>query len=257
MVSLLGSRAVAYAAVGFKVFPLSPGTKVPLKGSHGHLDATTDEGIIRKWWHEQPQANIGLACAASGLVVIDADRHDPKKDGVRNLMKLCGTNTFPDTCVAITGSDTLGIGFHYVFKHPGCELKQNLGSDSGIDIKNRGFILLEPSILSNGKMYRWIEGRSLLEFAPAPVPDWLLFHIRKPEPTPCNAPEQLTYACEGDKERILEALHTIPPDLDYHDWLRIGAALKREGFPLEVWDAWSSGGQKYKPGECARKWRSF
>ena len=35
--------AVRYAEHGWPVFPLQPGTKVPLPKSHGLLEATTDE----------------------------------------------------------------------------------------------------------------------------------------------------------------------------------------------------------------------
>ena len=54
-----------------------------------------------------------------------------------------------------------------------------------------------------------------------------------------------------------EALKTINPDCSYDEWLKVGMALKHEGADVSVWDAWSSGGSKYKPGECGKKWKSF
>lgn len=52
-------------------------------------------------------------------------------------------------------------------------------------------------------------------------------------------------------------LNAIPPDCSYDEWLKVGMALKHEGAALDVWDKWSSGGSKYKAGECAKKWKSF
>ena len=56
--------------------------------------------------------------------------------------------------------------------------------------------------------------------------------------------------------KLLEALPYIDPD-DYGDWTTVGMALKHEGFGVDVWDSWSRNSQKYTPGMCERKWRSF
>ena len=46
--------------------------------------------------------------------------------------------------------------------------------------------------------------------------------------------------------------------LEYQEWVNVGMALKHEGYGCDVWDAWSrSDPERYKPGECARKWQSF
>src|SRR5580704_19264736 len=47
---VLRARAVAYAKAGMAIFPLSPGTKTPLTGSKGYLDATIDQTKIEAWW---------------------------------------------------------------------------------------------------------------------------------------------------------------------------------------------------------------
>ena len=60
-----------------------------------------------------------------------------------------------------------------------------------------------------------------------------------------------------NKELILEALKYIPPLRDYDDWLRVGMALKHEGFDWTVWDNWSRGAENYEEGVCEGKWKSF
>lgn len=57
---------------------------------------------------------------------------------------------------------------------------------------------------------------------------------------------------------LIEALNYIPPSsLDYTEWVNVGMALKHEGQSCSVWDSWSRSDNRYKNGECERKWRTF
>ena len=58
-------------------------------------------------------------------------------------------------------------------------------------------------------------------------------------------------------DRLLEALSYIDPDVEYPDWVKVGMALKHEGYQCETWDNWSAKGDKYQAGECGNKWDSF
>ncbi len=83
----LGEAAARYAEQGWCVLPLhhpveggcSCGTTGCTNiGKHprltgGFREATTDTEQIRTWWDRWPDANIGIAPAPSGLVVIDVD----------------------------------------------------------------------------------------------------------------------------------------------------------------------------------------
>ena len=64
------NAALAYAKLGYPVFPCAPKTKKPLT-EHGFLNASTDPKRIEQWWSENPQANIGIP--TEGLLVIDID----------------------------------------------------------------------------------------------------------------------------------------------------------------------------------------
>lgn len=58
--------------------------------------------------------------------------------------------------------------------------------------------------------------------------------------------------------QILSALKALPvADMDREGWIKVGMALKEEGFPCSVWDDWSQNDKRYHPGECERKWSSF
>ena len=59
-------------------------------------------------------------------------------------------------------------------------------------------------------------------------------------------------------DSILEALKQIDAsNTTYEEWIQIGMALKAEGYDCSVWDDWSKNDNRYKAGECFRKWGSF
>ncbi len=64
-----------------------------------------------------------------------------------------------------------------------------------------------------------------------------------------------------DWETGLAAVAVVPnsPGVDYDTWLAIGMALHSVDASggLEVWIDWSKQSDKYVPGECERKWKSF
>ena len=88
--------ALAYAEVGWAVFPIAPGSKVPAipaahppgdvarsactgqcgRLGHGFHDATTDPGVIEHWWGKHPSCNVGIATGAPGPDVLDIDVHE-------------------------------------------------------------------------------------------------------------------------------------------------------------------------------------
>ena len=59
--------------------------------------------------------------------------------------------------------------------------------------------------------------------------------------------------------RLQSALGAIPcAELSHDDWIRVGMALKDEGYPLSVWEEWSAlDAARYRPGECAKRWATF
>lgn len=59
-------------------------------------------------------------------------------------------------------------------------------------------------------------------------------------------------------DNIISALnHLNPAELDYDSWLRVGMALRNEGYPVSVWDDWSKNDSRYHEGVCEKKWKSF
>jgi putative DNA primase/helicase len=162
--------ALAYARLGWAVFPLTPGTKIPLKGSRGCLDASTDPATIRRWWAAHPTANIGLACGLSGLVAIDLDAKNGR-DGPaswEHLKHQCGD--VDDSAAPI--SQTPSGGLHVLFAANGDKIGNSAGKlGDGIDVRgDGGYIVLPPSVLEDGSRYAWQDGRKPTDCTPPPLP---------------------------------------------------------------------------------------
>ena len=82
--------------------------------------------------------------------------------------------------------------------------------------------------------------------------------LKRREARKIRTPKHFTYE-QIDIEKVISALNQINPDLEYENWIKIGMALKNEfgeeGFDL--WDRWSSQGEKYEPVSMQKKWNSF
>ncbi len=182
------TSAVRYAGRGLHVFPLSPGTKIPLRGTHGSRDASRDPDRVRAWWAKTPRANIAAATGRhSAIWVLDVDTHH---DGDKSLAKLeAERGALPPT---IETSTPRG-GRHLFWRWPagGPEIRNSCGRIGlGLDVlAEGGSIILPPSTLSDGRGYRWVKnGASSFTDAPA----WLVALAlpppasARPEPQPLN-----------------------------------------------------------------------
>ena len=138
------TAALHYAALGWQVFPLKPGGKKPYLGSHGLNDASNDAAMIRQWWAEHPQSNIGVR-VPDGIVVVDID-----KPGAIDALEDRGI-TLPATLTMATPH-----GRHLWFQTPnGTTLRQTAGElADGVDTRcaGVGYLVMPPSIVG-GKRY--------------------------------------------------------------------------------------------------------
>jgi hypothetical protein len=134
---------------------------------HGHREAPTKTAPIRRWWARWPDANLGLACAPSGLVVVDID---PRHGGDVTWDRLVAAHgpALTDTVACRTG----GGGHHYYFRVPaGVTLRDGAGRlGQGVDVKANGYVLLPPSRHASGQPYAWLPGASPADRVPAPLP---------------------------------------------------------------------------------------
>ncbi len=158
-------------------FPLAPGSKVPaIPGGRGVHDATTDPATIRAWWAKYPNANIGIACGASGLVVLDVDvKHDALgMESWRDLLAEHGPALGETVC-----AETPTKGMHFYYRAKG-RLGNSTGKlGPGLDVRaNGGYVAAAPSVTPEGS-YGWALGFGPHERALSDLPDCLAALLSK------------------------------------------------------------------------------
>lgn len=174
--------ALAYAALGWAVFPLTPGSKKPMAGSRGFKDATKDSELVRALWGMFPDANIGVATGEiSGISVLDCDEKtwDAKYGITQTLAVLVKEHgTLPQTPTQETWSG----GKHAIFAYTPSASNAAGAYGRCLDGKNDGgYIVVPPSTVADeGRegAYTWLDGKSPFDCALAPMPAWLLERVQ-------------------------------------------------------------------------------
>ncbi len=184
--------ALAFVGLGMAVFPAHTARKTaegyicncrfgavckaPAKhpvaqfAPRGLKDASKDPAIVRKMFGGFGFRNVAIATGGiSGIVVLDVDA---KNGGYESLTALEAQHgALPPTLNFNTG----GGGKHYVFRHPGSEIRNSAGQlGSGLDVRgDGGYIVAPPSRHISGGLYQLAEGCDL-DTPIAPPPAWLL-----------------------------------------------------------------------------------
>jgi hypothetical protein len=126
---------------------------------------------VASWWTLAPNANIGVACAPSGLLVVDVDPRNGGDETFGALARELGPT--PATWTVLTP----GGGAHYYFRHDGDAVGGGLGA--GVDLKHQGYVVAPPSVHPNGGTYRWDAGAHPMDTPLAILPSsWLLRAVR-------------------------------------------------------------------------------
>ncbi|MGW3351263.1 bifunctional DNA primase/polymerase [Nonomuraea rubra] len=224
--------ALASAARGWRVFPLTANDKRPLPGfTAWEQHATTDPALIRHMWASGP-FNIGIACGPSGLVVLDLDVPKPTEhlpaawalpginDGADVLASLCEQAGQPLPLETFMVRTRRG-GTHLYFTAPAdIDLRNSAGKLGWkIDTRGRGGYVVAP-----GSHVTQPDGSGFYDVLhdPSPVvlPAWLTERLSSPPPsTPSTSARAVLVACGGDRatgyalaalrgeiERVLDAV---------------------------------------------------
>ena len=131
--------AISYSMLGFHILALGIQAKQPHKklAPKGLYSATNDYEIIENWFKQDSRINIGIACRASGIVVLDVDlRNGGTTDGL------------PMTRRIHTGN-----GFHYYYTADPISVFPGKYRE-GIDIKWNGYVVAVPSLHPSGVNYQ-------------------------------------------------------------------------------------------------------
>lgn len=235
--------ALAYARLGWAVFPCAQG-KAPLT-AHGHRDASTDPATIRAMWATWPRAQVGVACGASGLCVVDLDIDaDRGLDGEAAFAALRG--------IELDGADLIAStprgGRHLIYRMPeGDPVKSTTSKIApGIDTRAHGGYIVAPSAASPDRV--WLIGEPGDALSPPPAwLDALLPRASTTRETEHSAPQSSTGARSDSGialallpetvARIRSALVFVCND-EREDWLKVGMALKSTGAQAQAFDLW-------------------
>ena len=185
--------ALAYARLGWHVLPVwsvdshgqcrcgRPNTEQGHKAGkhphsqlvpHGQHEATTEESKIREWWATDPDAGVGVALSASGLLALDIDPQNGGREALEALEAEHGV--LHSDCTALTQ----GGGEHRLFRaDPQVTYPGSLGR--GLDLKHNGYICVAPTLGPLG-VYRWAPGRSPSDSEPSPLPSFIADKARTP-----------------------------------------------------------------------------
>lgn len=198
-----GQWATLYAErLGWSVFPLAPHGKQPIT-PNGFKDATTDAAQIRAWWDAEPLANIGVACGASNLAVIDLDG-DAGRARWQMIVDSLGL-----VATKYAQQNTGGGGVHLVYAQ-GAERIRNTAKKLGEGIDTRGdggYIVVAPSIHPTGTPYLWEQGKTPnlgMDVMPTAILELLRGGVKTPTAPP-TPPSNLSRILQRTYERVANA----------------------------------------------------
>ena len=199
--------ALEYIANGLYVLPVKWDKKPHVNWGE---EIPMEEGVIREMWRQWPNANIGIDCGRSNIVVIDADG----EEGVRNARRLFIENDVDvEACII---SRTGGGGLHYYFAAPSTvEIRNSARRIApGVDVRGSGgYIIAPPSLHQSGNRYEW---------------------IKEPNgPLPELSPALVRLLTERRPSKIGEERGVIPDGRRNETLFSIGCSLRRRGFEYE------------------------
>ncbi|MEU8849035.1 bifunctional DNA primase/polymerase [Streptomyces sp. NPDC048564] len=186
--SVISSHALRYADLGWHVIWAPPGSKHPTMKGWPDI-ATTDAGIIWRWWTEHPNANVCVVTGPeSGIFVLDVD-DKPGKVGSATLADLERRyGNLPDTYTVGTGSG----GVHHYFSYEGVdfELKNSAGKlGPDLDVRGTGGqVVAPPSRVA--EQHHAMPYTVLTDVPAVPAPKWLLDLLRPEVKRPFAPPQR-------------------------------------------------------------------
>jgi hypothetical protein len=160
--------ALKLAMAGLKVFPVTPTSKVPLKGwTSWEERATDDTSEIIRIWNEDSLANIGVATGPSNVVVLDFDsaKTPDEISGIEAFRAAYPDRKLPATYTVHTGSG----GWHLYYAAGDTELRNSAGLlAKKVDTRANGGYVLGPGSVVSSREYT-----ATSDFRLAALPEWI------------------------------------------------------------------------------------
>lgn len=209
-------------------------------------------------WSEEQIENMeragfldqGFGVLVDDQLIIDID---PRNGGDESYKKLCkdtGIDFIKESGFVV---NTGGGGHHIYFsREPAEPLAGHLKDYPGIDFKTSGYVIGCGSLHVSGNTYEKEKG---FPDELTSTPRKLIDLLTKSYSAKCSTSNNGT----ASEKEITEMLTYIPCDITYEQWVQCGMAIHHasQGTGFDLWDAWSSKGEKYNRKEMPAKWNSF
>ena len=149
-------QTIKMAQAGLYVYPIIPNGKQPIR-NYSYLKATQDIALIKRWFMDEPNINIGLNLAKSNLIVVDIDNHNNDLQAPLQSLKNLGYK-LPSDYVELTQSG----GLHYYYRTNGIPATRKTKFIDGVDLLS-DFVVASPS-----NNYRVLDGATLSDIPESP-----------------------------------------------------------------------------------------
>tara|TARA_R100001443_G_scaffold108702_3_gene119512 strand:+ start:674 stop:2941 length:2268 start_codon:yes stop_codon:yes gene_type:complete len=277
MLTEIGARLIDR---GYKVIPIHRGKKFPCIDDWQNAEATHDD--LACWAKKYPESGIGVLC--KNTIAVDVD--------CRNVSMVKKLAAWLEENVGIAAA-RIGNQPKMLFAYRGnprkkiksAEFECQEGNKHAVEVLADGQQFVAFGIHPDtNKPYRWLKSyasldsvdhQDLPELTEDMARKFIDFFERKAREAGWQESRKgldgnlneydellaLRPKFEAESGDVTEMLAKVDPDIDHDHWFRIGMALHHqfdggdEG--LQLWAEWSAEGEKFKDGECEKRWESF
>ena len=169
------AEAAAYRLRGWSVVPQLPCEKKPCVRWKPYQTRLPTVDDVETWWRRWPDAGIAVVLGpVSDLFAVDVDGEDAHRALIGHLGRV------PKTVRSISGSNK-PHRYHLFFSHPRTDTNAKYCPwHPQLEFRGQGgIVVLPPSKHKSGGHYRWANGASVFEIAPAQVPISIVRELQK------------------------------------------------------------------------------
>lgn len=248
-----------YVAHGWKLTAIPAGSKGPTHAGWNLRENACGDAVRAATYQ-----SAGLLHGLSGTCAVDIDDLAYVREWLEQKgISIDALLSAPDA-VRIERGDPNRTKLLYALPEPLPTIRPMRGlelrcvSRSGSSLQD----VLPPSLHPSGQPYRWVYGDDL-------IADWRALPPLPPAlralwegALSMNTVAEAVTAGDVDAEELQALLLRLDPDAGYDEWLRVGMALHHatggSQAGLQLWDQWSSQGEKYKGSrDLLEHWRTF
>ena len=164
--------ALRYAAAGWRVYPIEPGTKKAYF-SGWQANATSDPEIIARQWRREPYPNIGVICGETCAVFDIEGPHLPAFFAYLDAAH----HVLPEMPISATGRGGIHLYVQPIAGVPTTRKLRLAGVHIG-EYKTTGGVVAPPSTTVSSYRWLWWPHEPLLTAAPR----WLASLVAEPAP---------------------------------------------------------------------------